>query len=230
MKRMRVQFSKSDEIRFISHLDLLRTISRAIRRAKVPIAFSQGFNPHHLISMGPALPVGLTSTGEYMDLEFQEEISVNEFFKKMKPQLPKGLELIKGEFISPQVDSLMAQINSAVYLVRLKMNSKKGIEQAVREFSNQKKILIKRKRKGKVRNVDIKPLIRELKVLEIDDQPFLQMRIQTGSKGNVRPEEVMAVLAQYEGIEEVPLTWMHRKGLYVETENKLLTPFEAARI
>lgn len=232
MTRMRIRFSKLAEIRYISHLDLMRTISRAIRRAKVPIAFSQGFNPHHLISMGSALSVGLTSTGEYMDLELTEELSVLEFLEMMKPMLPNGLELVTGELITGKVDSLMAQINIAVYQVRLKTNlSKGGIEQRIRDFYLEDQILIHRQSKKKVREVDLKPLLRELKLLELARDFSLEMIVQTGSKGNARPEEVMRALAKYdEGIAEVPRTWIHRQGLYVEKAGRLFTPLEILRI
>lgn len=232
MTRMRIRFSKLAEIRYISHLDLMRTISRAIRRAKVPIAFSQGFNPHHLISMGSALSVGLTSTGEYMDLELTKELSVLEFLEMMKPMLPNGLELVTGELITGKVDSLMAQINIAVYHVRLKTNlSKGGIEQRIRDFYLEDQILIQRQSKKKVREVDLKPLLRELKVLELAGDFSLEMIVQTGSKGNARPEEVIRALAKYdEGIAEVPRTWIHRQGLYVEKAGRLFTPLEILRI
>lgn len=232
MTRMRIRFSKLAEIRYISHLDLMRTISRAIRRAKVPIAFSQGFNPHHLISMGSALSVGLTSTGEYMDLELTEELSVLEFLDMMKPMLPNGLELVTGELITGKVDSLMAQINIAVYQVRLKTNlSKGGIEQRIKDFCLEDQILIHRQSKKKVREVDLKPLLRELKVLELAGDFSLEMIVQTGSKGNARPEEVIRALAKYdEGIAEVPRTWIHRQGLYVEKAGRLFTPLEILRI
>lgn len=231
MIRLRVQFAKLDEAKYISHLDLMRALSRTFRRAEIPIGFSQGFNPHHLISMGGALAVGLTSTAEYMDLDFSEAITPEEFLQKTRLQMPPGLELIKAEEISTSVDSLMAQINIAVYLVKVKTDlEKEGIEQVLREFKSQKEILVTRVRKKKVREVDLKPLVHEVKLLYIEDEPFLQIRVQTGSKGNARPEEVIQALARYDGIEEIPLTWIHRQGLYVEIEDKLLTPFEVARI
>lgn len=228
MKWMRIQFTKLEEVRFISHLDLMRALMRAFRRSRVPIAFSQGFNPHHQVSMGPPLSVGITSTGEYMDVQLAEEISVEEFLNLLRPQMPKGLDIVKGEYIPERVPSLMAHIDIAVYLVRLKTKLEKaGIEQVLREFYSQRNIIITRERKGK--EVDLKPLIRELTLLYAGDEPVLQMRVQTGSKGNARPEEVMTALSEYEGIEQVPLTYIHRQGLYIEQDDRLLTPFEAAQ-
>lgn len=227
MTLMRIQFTKQEEVRFISHLDLMRALSRAFRRAKAPIAFSQGFNPHHLVSMGPPLSVGITSTGEYLDVELAEELSVEEFLELMRPEMPKGLDLVKGEIITREATSLMAHIDIAVYLVRLKtILDKEGIERVLGEFLRQKNIFIMREKKN--RELDIRPLIRELKLMYVGDDPVLQMRVQTGSKGNVRPDEVIAALQKF-GIEEVPLTWMHRQGLYIEAKDRLLTPFEAAR-
>ena len=230
MTLIRVQFAKQDEVRFISHLDLMRTFSRVFRRAKAPVAFSQGFNPHYVVSMGPPLTLGITSTGEYMDIQLALEMSVEEFLGMLKPQMPRGLDLVKGEIVQDNVQALMAQIDIAVYLVRLKtILDKEGIERVLGEFLRQANIFIVREKKKEKKEVDLKPLIRDLKLIYAGSDPVLQMRLQTGSKGNARPEEVISALKAFAGFEEVPLTWMHRQGLYVEAKDRLLTPFEVAR-
>lgn len=232
MLRMRIQFRKLDDVRFISHLDTLRTISRALRRTRLPIALSQGFNPHYLISMGSALAVGVTSSAEYMDIDFSEEITVDDFITKLSTQLPTGLELGRVEVISAKVPSLMSQINLAIYMIKLKTTlSKAGIEETLREFYNQKEILVTRVRKNKSKKIDLKPLIRDLKVIDVGEEIFLKLKVQTGSKGNVRPEEVLTVLSEYEQqIDKIPLSWIHRQGLFIESEEQLFTPFDVARI
>lgn len=234
--KMRIKFTKLGDLRYISHLDLMQTISRAMRRAKVPIAFSQGYNPHHIMSLGSALALGLTSDAEYMDIELKEEMAGDKFIEEMVPHLPEGLKFLQAEMIPFKTKSLMAQINIAVYLINLKTDlEKEGLEATINEFYNQEKIIIDRIRtkrgKKKVRKVDLKALMRELKVIYLDGMPILKMTVQTGSRGNARPEEVMGALVEYaEGkIEEVPLTFVHRLGLYVEDDDKLLTPFEVAR-
>ena len=91
--RMIVQFERHDCVRFISQLDMLRTIHRALRRADIPVAYSEGFNPQPRVSFGFALSVGLVSFGEYMDIHLKSEISADEFVSRMNKVMPQGMKI-----------------------------------------------------------------------------------------------------------------------------------------
>lgn len=99
MKRIRVKYTKGEEIKFISHRDLMRLFQRAVRRAEIPIAYSQGFNPHMKISWGNALKVGQTSGGEYAELQVEGWTRPQELMSKLNGQLPKGIEILEAYLV-----------------------------------------------------------------------------------------------------------------------------------
>ena len=94
MQRLKIKYTKGEEIRFISHRDLMRLFQRAIRRAGIPIAYSQGFNPHMKISWGQALKVGQSSQGEYAELQLSEYIKPSQLRERLNQQLPQGIEIL----------------------------------------------------------------------------------------------------------------------------------------
>ncbi|MEG1500468.1 MAG: TIGR03936 family radical SAM-associated protein, partial [Clostridiales bacterium] len=118
MNRWRVKMSVEGPLAWLSHLDLLTALERAIRRADLPIRYSEGFNPHMIISWGPAHPVGLASLGEYLDLDFQDSPQ-DDWQQKLNQYLPMGLSIREARKIPFDMPSLMAAINIAVYQVDL---------------------------------------------------------------------------------------------------------------
>lgn len=99
MLKIKVKYTKGEEIKFISHRDLMRLFQRAIRRAEIPIAYSQGFNPHMKISWGQALKVGQASNNEYAVLQLEQQIKPHELQKKLNQQLPKGVEILDAYLV-----------------------------------------------------------------------------------------------------------------------------------
>ena len=120
MITMRSRFHKKDDMIFISHLDLIRVFERAIRRANIPVAYTQGFNPHPIIAFATALGVGVASEGEYIDVKLYDKISSEIFMNKLNSVLPAGLKIIKSKIITGKAKSLMSVICSSTYLVKLK--------------------------------------------------------------------------------------------------------------
>jgi radical SAM-linked protein len=99
MQRIKIKFTKGEEVKFISHRDLMRTFQRAIRRAGLPILYSQGFNPHMKISWGNALKVGVVSAGEYAELHIDGWIRPRDALERLNQTLPKGLEIIEANVV-----------------------------------------------------------------------------------------------------------------------------------
>lgn len=99
MQRIKVEYRKGEEVKFISHRDLMRSFQRAIRRADIPIAYSQGFNPHMKISWGNALKVGATSEREPAELQIDGWIRPEELKSRLNQQLPKGLEILAAYLV-----------------------------------------------------------------------------------------------------------------------------------
>ena len=99
---IRTKFNKEEDMIYISHLDLQQLLQRAFRRADIDLVHSQGFNPHPKISYGNALALGTESQGEYVDVEIEEDLSVEEYLNRMNEQLPEGIKFIKAKEIDKQ--------------------------------------------------------------------------------------------------------------------------------
>jgi len=197
VSRIRFQFAKRDEVKLISHLDLLNALTRAFRRAGVPIAYSHGYNPHPKISFGSVLPVGTTSEAEFADVDLEVYMEPDDFIVRANHQLPPGLELLKAQEITLKARSLMAQIDLASYIVVLRMpdsgyripdtdirHPASGIQNLVSRILDMDHIWIERPRKAKkkvmIRTkrqrtpqetssfVDIRPLIRSIRLVAED--------------------------------------------------------------
>lgn len=97
--RLRIKYRKGEKVKYISHRDLMRVFIRAIRRAKLPIAYSQGYNPHMKISWGQALKVGATSEGELAELHFERPYNADRLMVQLNAVLPPGLEVIDAAMV-----------------------------------------------------------------------------------------------------------------------------------
>ena len=191
-QRLRITFAKGEEIKYISHLDLMRLWERALRRARVPLAYSHGFNPRPRIFIAAALPVGLTSRGEVMDIILERHISPYNFAKGLAPHLLPGLELLSVEEVYPKLPSLQSQVCSAEYRVTVSWEgTQEEIEGKLRELLSAEQLL--RQRRGK--HYDLRPLIEDLWVEGKGAGGWvLGMRLRAGSRGTGRPDEVLAAL------------------------------------
>ena len=119
MIKYRLEITKGEPIRYISHLDFASLMQRAICRAHLPAAYSEGFNPHMKISFASALSVGITSDAEYMDLELKKDICQPELFDKLSKALPPGVRLLKARQIDMRAKALMSIVDEASYSIVL---------------------------------------------------------------------------------------------------------------
>jgi radical SAM-linked protein len=197
-QRLRVTFAKGEEIKYISHLDLMRLWERTLRRARVLLAYSRGFNPRAKIAIAAALPVGFTSRGEVMDVVLERRISPHKFAKSLVPHLPPGLEVLSVEEVYPKLPSLQSQVCSAEYRVTVSWDgSREEMEGKLQELLSAEQLL--RQRRGK--DYDLRPLIEDLWVEEKESGGWvLGMRLRAGDQGTGRPDEVLDAL----GLTEEP--------------------------
>ena len=117
MQRLRLRFSRGEELKYVSHLDLMRLWERALRRAGIPIAYSEGFSPHPRISLAAPLPIGVTSEAELMDVVVQKVVSPYFFMQNTKPQLPRGMEVFEVLQVPLTAPSLQSQAQFIDYRV-----------------------------------------------------------------------------------------------------------------
>jgi radical SAM-linked protein len=195
--RLRITFAKGEEIKYTSHLDLMRLWERTLRRARVPLAYSRGFNPRPKIAFAAPLPVGFTSRGEVMDVVLERRMSPYNFARSLAPHLPPGLELLSVEEVYPQLPSLQSQVCSAEYRVTVAWDgSQEEMEGRLQELLSAEQLL--RQRRGK--DYDLRPLIEDLWIEGKEaDGWILGMRLRAGDQGTGRPDEVLGALGLAEG-------------------------------
>ena len=229
-KLIRSKYKKEDDMIFISHLDLQRLLQRAFRRAEINLSYSQGFNPHPKMSYGNALALGVESQGEYVDIEIEDDISVEAFLKRINEELPKGVKFIKGEEITPQTPSLSSEIEYGEYLFNIDLDkplSKELVKTRVLELIKSESIMItKKNKKGKVVESDIRPLIKTFDLVVLDDnRATFEAIIATGSKANLNINTLIPILLKILDInidsKEVETI---RRDLYAVKEGELVTP------
>lgn len=229
-KLIRVKYKKEDEMIFISHLDLQRLLQRAFRRAKINLSYSEGFNPHPKMSYGNALALGVESQGEYVDIEIEDDIEVDEFLERINNQLPEGIKFIKGQEIDPKTPSLSSVIVYGEYIFNIDLDtplSKEFVKSRVLNFVKSKEIIItKKNKKGKKVEVDIRPMIRNFDLVSLDDNRVTFVStIATGSKANLNINILIPQILDMLNLDMDPReVGVLRRDLYKVEDGQLVTP------
>jgi len=124
MQRLRIRFSRGQEVKFISHLDIMRLWQRALNRAEIALAYSEGFNPHPRMSLAAPLAVGVTSETELMDINLAKFVSPHFFTASVSQQLPPGISILQVYMVALTLPSLQSQVRYAEYKVELETEKK----------------------------------------------------------------------------------------------------------
>lgn len=231
MARFRLEITKGEEIRYISHLDYARAIERALRRAKLPVAYSEGFNPHMKMAFASALSVGVTSDAEYLDVDMAEDLAEEALASRLKPQLPAGIVLNRSRIIVGRPAALMAVVNLATYRITLPYGaetSADGAAAAVRRFNEAASVsYVKESPKGR-REIDVKQYLAEpVELRQAPDGLELAAAIRITPTGSIKPVEVLSVLTGDFGLPgRADGARINRTGLFVSDGERRLTPLE----
>jgi radical SAM-linked protein len=196
MQRLRINFSRGEEVKFLSHLDLMRFWERALRRAGLTLAYSEGFSPHPRISIAAPLSVGVISNAELMDIFLDQWLSPEAFTNQISKQLPPGIVLLKVNAVGLNEPSLQSRVRFAEYQVGLEtpMNTE-NITSALQTLLAQKEIPWHHYRDTGARHYDIRALINDIWIISNNNsQCVLGMRLRCGSSGAGRSEQVTKAL------------------------------------
>lgn len=198
--KVRIKFRKNGVMKFIGHLDIMRFFQKALRRADIPVAFSGGFSPHMIMSFANPLGVGLTSDGEYFDLELTEPISSQDAVNRLNAQMADGMEVISFVQIPDDKKAKgMSIVAGADYYSYPKYTSLPGNwQEKLQEFYAQKEILVWKATKKSEKEVNIKPMIYQLTSRENG----IYMKVAAGSVQNLKPELVTDAFASYLGLND----------------------------
>lgn len=196
MQRLRLKFSRGEELKFLSHLDLMRLWERALRRAGLPLAYSKGFTPHPQIAAAAPLAVGVTSEAELMDVFLSRWVPPQSFVTKVKSQLPRGIELLEAWPVGLNAPSLQSQVRFVEY--RVCVETEKGVqevESALQSLLSAAELPWHHFRDTGARYYDLRALIDDLWLIDHRDSLcVLGMRLRCDAKGTGRPEQVAKAL------------------------------------
>ncbi len=212
MQRLRIRFSRGEEIKFISLLDIIRLWQRALYRAEIPLAYSEGFSPHPRISLAAPLPIGVSSEAELMDIFVTKWVSPHFFTTAVSQQLPPGIEILQVYPIAPTMPSLQSLVRHAEYKVEVE-TEEKDIEPRLTSLLSIKHLPWQHQRDTGTRSYNLRALIDDLWLIN-RHHPYctIGMRLRCDSSGSGRPEQVTAAL----DFTHYPRS-MHRTKLILET-------------
>lgn len=228
-----IKFTKGEEIKFISHLDLMRTIQRVIRRSELPIEYSKGFNPHMSLSIAQPLSVGLYSDGEYLDLVLTEAIKEEEVIERLNNASTTTIKFLNANSVEiienvKRLPQAMALLDGARYTIKLKLDSEdKVTEQIIDTLNETKWEIIKKSKKGE-KLTDIKPLVKEFKYWIKDGELILNTLIATGSRENLSADLLVTYLKEkVENINKDSFVNIKREEMYILKNNKYVPLYKA---
>ncbi|MBI2850491.1 MAG: DUF2344 domain-containing protein [Chloroflexi bacterium] len=214
MQRLRIRFGRGEETKFISHLDVIRLWERALRRAQIPLAYSEGFHPHPKMSLAVPLAVGVTSEAELMDIFVSRPVSPHWFTDALNQQLPPGIKILGIYQTGLNLPSLQSQVRYADYRVQIETpeTAAKDVEAAVTALLAAESVPWHHQRDTGQRSYDLRALIDDLRLVGISDSvATIEMRLRCDSGGSGRPEQVVLAL----GYTRHPLS-IHRTKLILD--------------
>ena len=195
-QRLRITFAKERSLKYISHLDLSRTWERVFRRAGLPLAYSQGFNPRPRFQIAAALPVGVTGQAELLDAWLLEGLAPTQTLSRLHDTVPEGLRVRDVQEVDLRAPSLQSLMREATY--RAVIQSQEPVEAVrtrVQALLDAPTVLRRRQHKGKEQVYDLGPLIHSLEVKGGDaHERIMTMRLQASPQGAGRPDEVLDAL------------------------------------
>ena len=253
--RIRIGFSRDDRMKYLSHLDLMRIFGRAIRRGGIPVAYTEGYNPHAKMVFGLPLQVGVTGEAEYMDIETDKNVDTGDIMFMFNASLPQGIA-VKTAREAKAKENIMAIITHAAYEMTVAYGAEDirrhncagclpddELKKAVAGFLLPGPRIVVKGRGGKPgggkpnggkpgakkskpeRVMDLAPLVRSLNA----HGDTLVMTVSAGSVDNVSPDLVLKALNDAYGGDEpfFKRASLHRKALYVERGGELYKPDDA---
>ena len=156
-----IKYSKGDSVRYISHLDFVRTFHRTVRRSGLSMAYTSGFKPHPIMTVAMPLSVGVTSQTEYMKIAFSEDYKEEEIIKRLNSAFPKGLSVIAVKKLTEK-EREFARINKVIYKTEIECNDSSLFNSG--DFLKNKSLMVMKKTKSGEKEADIRPYIYEFTI------------------------------------------------------------------
>jgi radical SAM-linked protein len=186
--KVRLRFAKSGDLRLVSHHDLMRCLERLLRRAQIPMAHSQGFNPRPKVMFTLALALGIEGRREVVELELAEPLDPAEVLRRLRAQAPVGLDFLEATTIEP---GRTVQAHAVQFEFEVPAERREATSHALRTFIASDRWPYTRVRPDRSVELDLRPFLLSA---EVGSQGVLQFRLKMTPSGSVRPEELIDAL------------------------------------
>jgi radical SAM-linked protein len=213
-QRLRLYFTRDESLKFIGHLDMARTWQRIARRANLPLAYSEGFNPQPRLTFAAALPVGCTSDHEELDMVLSPSCVIDDVKAQLDRVMPPGMKVISIEEVALNAPALQVQLQAAEFEITVEGEETIGLlPERVAQFLAATEVM--RDRRGKVYN--LRPLVQMLAIGPggADRTAVIRSRLQATEAGTGRPDELVAAL----GLDPVTVKIKRTKLLFLDKTN-----------
>lgn len=205
-----LKYGRDDRVKYISHLDFVRLFHRAVRRADLPFTFSQGFNPHPIMTVAQPLSVGVTSDCEYMSIGFEGEFSPKELTERINSALPPGYFILAAQKVQSKKDIDLTKLDRAVYIVEIECEGDIDIDAFMKNTS----LTVMKKTKSGIKESDIRPYIYDINYIKKEDNIItLEMCIAVGGVYNLKCETVVDAMEKYTDGFKCIFMSVHRKSM-----------------
>jgi radical SAM-linked protein len=228
--KIRIKFRKYGVMKFIGHLDIMRYFQKAMRRADIDICYSEGFSPHQIMSFAAPLGVGITSDGEYLDIEVHSSKSTRETLADLNSTMVEGVEITGYVKLPDNAKTAMSLVAAADYRLFFKEGYdipfiKSEAEQAIEAyFTKPAEVLITKQTKKSEKIMDLKQLVYEFKAEGTEETPEFYINLSTGSSDNLKPELVLESLFNYMNVPyNANAIQIHRIDVYAKENDKFIS-------
>jgi radical SAM-linked protein len=235
--KARIKFTKAGSMKFVGHLDIMRYFQKVFRRSNLPVAYSQGFNPHQILSFAAPLGVGLTSDGEYLDLQINSYEASATMMEQINAQMNDEIKVVSFKQVEEDSKPSMSMVAAADYIVSVKDGytiCDQFVEQFM-EFVKRDSITIMKKTKKSEKEMDIKPYLYHVaseksqfeamighsssdeSAEQYENGAKVYLQLTTGSVINIKPELVMEAFCNHIGVEYNEFAYqVHRMEMYAD--------------
>ena len=216
LSKRRLKFSKTGMGKYISHLDLLRAFTRAITRAELPVRYTQGFNPHQIITFSLPLPIGVTSETEFVDIDFEDSANNSQIMEKLNENLPPDIRIISvGALLHSASDICLAD-----YEITLKAPENIDASIVTGFFSKDNVSVMKKTKKGD-KEVNLMDYINNVGTLDFaQNEVKMMITLSAGGAMNIKPDIMISALERELGY-EFDEVYIHRTKIYVNENDKI---------
>ena len=209
MSKWRLKFSKTGMGKYISHLDLLRTFTRAIHRAELPVRYSQGFNPHQLITFSLPLALGVTSETEFVDIDFEEGTNPDDIMTALNKNLPPDIKILNVTIPECKANDIVSARYS-IDITHCNIDADK-----VKKFFEQTEIPALKKTKKGEKEINLREFILEWNIADSNaDGVKLDVVLSAGGAANIKPDIMISKLCEYLEFGEFEGYNIHRTEIF----------------